>query len=95
MPEFLYFDCQTICGRPLESAVKPYIRLSETMKTRCLPTANEFSISSPVFSSWTFFVFGLSVPTLPSFLVTNQMRPLKSGSAEVIRSSPVTALVRS
>ena len=31
-------------------------------------------------------VFGSSVPTLPFSFETNQIRPLKSGSAEVIRS---------
>ena len=31
-------------------------------------------------------VLGSSVPTLPFFFETNQIRPEKSGSAEVIRS---------
>ncbi len=50
------------------------------------PTANEFSISSPIFFTLIAPVFGSSVPILPFFLETNQIRPEKSGSAEVMRS---------
>ena len=57
-----------------------------------LPIVNEFSISSPVRFTWTTRVRGFSAPTLPAALVTNQMRPWKSGSAEVIRWLPVDVL---
>ena len=40
-------------------------------------------------------VRGLRIPTLPFFLETNQIRPLKSGSAEVMRSSSSSTPVRS
>ena len=50
------------------------------------PIANEFSISSPIVFTRIAPVWGSSVPILPLAFETNQIRPLKSGSAEVIRS---------
>ncbi len=52
----------------------------------CLPTAKEFSISSPSFFTLTAPVLRSIVPTLPPCFETNQIRPEKSGRAEVIRS---------
>ncbi len=67
-------------------ALNRYMRLSETMYTPSSPTANEFSISSLSVFTRSAPVCGSSVPTLPLALETNQIRPLKSGSAELIRS---------
>ena len=67
-------------------ALNRYMRLSEAMYTPSSPTAKEFSTSS--FSVLTRIapVLLLIVPTLPLAFETNQIRPLKSGSAELIRS---------
>ena len=86
IPEFGYPCCHVMYGLPLPFAWNRYIRLSETMKTPRCPTAKEFSISSPSFITLIRPVLGSSVPILPFFFETNQIRPLKSGSAEVIRS---------
>jgi hypothetical protein len=58
-------------------------------------TVNEFWMSSPSRITRTLRVLGLRIPTLPFFFETNQIRPLKSGSAEVIRSSDSSTPLRS
>ena len=75
-----------IFGAPFFAASNRYIRWSETMKTPRFPTAKEFSISWPRVLTRIAPVLGLSVPTFPFCFVTNQISPLKSGSADVIRS---------
>jgi hypothetical protein len=52
-------------------------------------------MSSPSRMTRTLRVLGLRIPTLPFLFETNQMRPLKSGSAEVIRSSSSSTPLRS
>ena len=51
-----------------------------------LPTAKEFSISSPRVLTRIAPLPGSRVPTFPLCLETNQISPVKSASAEVIRS---------
>ena len=58
-------------------------------------TVNEFWMSSPSRIARIRRVFGSRMATLPLLFETNQMRPLKSGSAELIRSSGASTLVRS
>ena len=58
-------------------------------------TVNEFWMSSPNRIARILRVFVLRMATLPFFFETNQIRPLKSGSAELIRSSGSRTLVRS
>jgi hypothetical protein len=55
----------------------------------------EFWMSSPNRIARIRRVFGLRTATLPFLFETNQMRPLKSGSAELIRSSGASTPVRS
>ena len=58
-------------------------------------TVNEFWMSSPSRMARIRPVFVLRIATLPFLFETNQMRPLKSGRAELMRSSDSSTLVRS
>ena len=52
-------------------------------------------MSSPSRMARILRVFVLRIATLPFFFETNQMRPRKSGRAELMRSSGSSTLVRS
>src|ERR1019366_9814598 len=40
IPELRYLISRSMCGRPVRSALRRYMRLSETMDTASRPTAN-------------------------------------------------------
>src|ERR671916_2814602 len=83
MPELPYLAFHWTLGLPFR-AVNRYIRRLDTTYTPRRSTVNEFWMSSPRRIARIRRVFGSRTATLPFALDTNQMRPLKSGSAELM-----------
>src|SRR5207248_8301206 len=82
-------------GVPSGAASKRYSAASVTMKTPpVLSTENELPLASWRSIDLVAPLLGSTVPTTPS-VVANQIRPLQSGSAEMILSSSDIAPLRS